>query len=317
MTGKGPRLASITALFVLAAALVGIATLRASTTSWWRPHGLTSWAYVIGESYPLAVPPVVNGVPTRVQAVDADLGDQDGLTASGAPAADPAIESSVAAIHAYGGHAICYVDAGSAENWRSDYPKFDPSELGDPVPGWSGEQFIDVADWSTPVPTPYETLREIITNRIRLCQEEGFDAVEADNVDAYNDGNIGDFTLTMAQEQTYLKELIRVVHAAGLAFFLKNEVNGDSLISTIEPLVDGEIDEQCWQYSECSALEPFVRADKPVLNVEYASGENKAKTCRSARAFPMATIYAGVQLTGPIEWGCWQYGPQPVRHVRQ
>ncbi|HXW79731.1 MAG TPA: endo alpha-1,4 polygalactosaminidase [Acidimicrobiales bacterium] len=315
MTGKRPRFATLTGIFVLAGALTSIAAPPASATSWWRPHQLTSWAYVIGENYPLTVPPVVNGVPTRVQAVDADLGDQDGLTADGAPVADPSIESSVAAIHAYGGHAICYVDAGTAENWRSDYPKFDPSELGGPVPGWAGEQFINVADWSARVPAPYETLREIMTNRITLCKEEGFDAVEADNVDAYNDGKIGDFTLTMGREETYLRELIRVVHTAGLAFFLKNEVNGDSLISSIEPLVDGEIDEQCWQYSECSALEPFIRADKPVLNVEYAPGETQAEICPSARAFPMATIYAGLDLTGPIEWGCWQYASRAPRHA--
>jgi len=39
---------------------------------------------------------------------------------------------------------------------------------------------------------------------IALCQEEGFDAIEADNVDAYSDGNIGDFTLTMGQEKPTL-----------------------------------------------------------------------------------------------------------------
>jgi hypothetical protein len=210
-----------------------------------------------------------------------------------------------------GGHAICYVDAGTAENWRSDYAKFDPSELGGDVPGWPGEEFVNVADWASSVPSGYETLQTIMTNRIALCQEEGFDAIEADNVDAYSDGSIGDFTLSMAQEETYIDELVSIAHSDGLAFFLKNEVNGDSLITTEAPLVDGEIDEQCWQYAECSALDVFVQDGKPVLNVEYQAFAEPT-LCAEANAFPMATIQAGVDLTGPINYGCWQYGGGPT-----
>ena len=284
---------------------------HAGATGWWQPGELTSWAYVIGENYPLTIPPLVNGTATPVQAVDADLGDQDGLASSGIPVADSTIESSVSAIHAMGAHAICYVDAGTAENWRSDYGKFDPSELGGNVPGWPGEEFINAADWATSVPSGYETLQTIMANRIALCQEEGFDAIEADNVDAYSDGNIGDFTLTMAQEETYIDQLVAITHSDGLAFFLKNEINGDSLITTEAPIVDGEIDEQCWQYSECSALDVFVQEGKPLLNVEYQSFA-EATLCAEANAFPMATIQAGVDLTGPVNYGCWQYGGGPI-----
>jgi hypothetical protein len=283
---------------------------HAGASGWWQPGELTSWAYVIGEDYPLTIPPVVDGAPTPVQAVDADLGDQDGLTSAGMPIADSTIESSVAAIHAMGAHAICYVDAGTAENWRSDYGEFDPSELGGDVSGWPGEEFINVADWATSVPSGYETLQTVMTNRIALCQEEGFDAIEADNVDAYSDGDIGDFTLSMTQEETYIDQLVAITHSDGLAFFLKNEVNGDSLITTEAPLVDGEIDEQCWQYSECSPLDVFVQEGKPVLNIEYQDFA-ESTLCSDANAFPMATIQAGVDLTGPLNYGCWQYGGGP------
>jgi len=51
-----------------------------------------------------------------------------------------------------------------------------------------------------------------MANRFELCKQEGFDAVEADNVDAYTDGNIGDFTLTMAEEEAYIDDLITVAH---------------------------------------------------------------------------------------------------------
>jgi hypothetical protein len=273
-------------------------------STWWHPGPLRSWAYVIGENYPLRVPPVVAGVRAKVQAVDADLGDQSGLAADGAPLADPTIESSVKAIHAMGAHAICYVDAGTAENWRSDYHKFDPSEIGRQLPGWQGERFIDAVDWSKPVPSRYETIETIMRNRIALCAKEGFDAIEADNVDAYTFGDLGGFRLSMAEEETYVERLIAAAHRDGLAFFLKNGIDGDTFLKTLAPLVDGEVNEQCWQFDECSPLRIFVREHKPILNVEYQHIAS-AKLCPKARAFPMATIRARLLLTGPITYGCW------------
>ncbi|HUB72360.1 MAG TPA: endo alpha-1,4 polygalactosaminidase, partial [Acidimicrobiales bacterium] len=281
----------------------------ASAGTWWSPGTLQSWAYVIGENYPLTIPPIVDGTVTNVQAVDSDLGDEDGLTSSGMPIADASIESSVAAVHAMGGHAICYVDVGGAENYRSDFSEFDPSELGSPEPGWPDEQWINVTDWSAAVPAPYETIEQIMSNRIALCKEEGFDAMEPDNDDAYSNDPLGGFSLTMGEDETYLEDLAAIAHSDGLAIFLKNGINGDSFVSDMEPYVDGAINEQCWQYSECSELDVFVQAGKPILNVEYQSFA-ESTLCPEALAFPMASIQAGVDLTGPINYGCWQYGSQ-------
>jgi hypothetical protein len=306
---RRPLLVSAVSVFAIAGALTFAGRTSSSpnaepvAATWWDPGPLTSWAYVIGENAPIAVPTNIG----NVQVYDIDEGNQDGLGANGVPLSDPRTVSSVVAVHASGAHAICYVDAGTAENWRSDYGEFDPSELGGADPGWPGEEFINVADWSTPVPAPYETLKTIMTNRFELCKQEGFDAVEADNVDAYTDGHIGDFTLTMAEEEAYIDDLVSVAHGDGLAYFLKNEVNGDSLLDTEAPLVDGEINESCWQYDECSALSIFVKEGKPILNVEYENFA-EAKLCSEALAFPMATIHAGLELDGTITYGCWQYG---------
>ncbi len=103
---------------------------HAAAASWWQPGQITSWAYIIGEVAPLSIPPVVGGVPTDVQVVDADLGDTGGLTSGGAPVVDAAIEASIAAVHAYGGKALCYMEVGSAENYRSDYSEFAPQDSG-------------------------------------------------------------------------------------------------------------------------------------------------------------------------------------------
>src|SRR5262245_25529096 len=49
----------------------------------------------------------------------------------------------VNAAHAAGKHAICYVSAGSFENWRADAGQFPASVLGSKN-GWPGERWLDV-----------------------------------------------------------------------------------------------------------------------------------------------------------------------------
>jgi hypothetical protein len=290
----------------------------AATATWNYPSPIgqvTAWAYMIGYSNPVAVPSFISS-PTGSNpntAVDVDEGNQDGLTSTcpstdgfvtgiECPAVDSGAAGSASAIHTAHSNAICYVDVGTAENWRSDYSLFDPSDIGGPLSGWPGEYFINVNDWSTPVPSGYETIAQIMTNRFALCKEEGFQAIEADNVDAYTDGNLGGFTISQTQEEGYVAELTSLAHQDGLYYFLKNEINGDSFITDEVSKVDGEIDEQCWQYGECSALEPFIQAGKPIMNVEYDTTP-EATLCGEANKFPMATNEENVAVTS-ITFSC-------------
>ena len=48
----------------------------------------------------------------------------------------------VAAIHAAGAIAVCYVDVGTLEKGRSDYSQFPSSVVGPVVPGWPGENWL-------------------------------------------------------------------------------------------------------------------------------------------------------------------------------
>jgi endo-alpha-1,4-polygalactosaminidase (GH114 family) len=299
-------------------------TPSASAAIWWRPGQITAWAYMIGYNQPIIVPSFISSPAGRHPntAVDVDLGDDTGLASNGMPNVDANVVQSVRNIRAARAHAICYVDVGTVENWRSDYRLFDPSEIGSAMPGWSGENFVNVNDWSRPVPAPYETIQQIMTKRFKLCQEEGFAGIEADNVDAYTDGNLGGFTISQIQQETLVNKLVSLAHSDGLAYFLKNEINGDSFISNEAPKVDGEIVEQCWQYRECSALGIFVHEGKPILNVEY-DAPSKSTLCREANAFPMASDSENLDVT-EINYSCsrfgngeaWQSGtttPRPAR----
>jgi hypothetical protein len=163
----------------------------------------------------------------------------------------------VAALHAGGKRAICYIDAGTYENWRPDAGSFPSSVLGSGN-GWPGEQWLDIRQLSV--------LRPIMTARLQMCAQKGFDAVEPDNIDGYQ--NSTGFPLTAQDQLNFNKWLAGEAHALGLAVFQKNDPDQ---AGALQPFFDGAVDEQCNEYSECAAFQPYLAANKPVLNAEYSS----------------------------------------------
>ena len=96
---------------------------------------------------------------------------------------------------------ICYIDVGTAENWRADYSSFPASVLGNSN-GWPGEKWLDIRQLSV--------LEPIITARFAMCKTKGFDAVEPDNVDGYE--NDSGFPLSARQQLTYDEWVAGEVH---------------------------------------------------------------------------------------------------------
>jgi hypothetical protein len=164
----------------------------------------------------------------------------------------------VQVLHANDMKAVCYISAGSWENWRPDAGRFPPSVLGNSN-GWPGEKWLDIRDLATLAP--------IMRDRIARCARKGFDAMEFDNVDGYTN-NTG-FPLTGDDQLRYNVFLANTAHARGMSAFLKNDIDQ---VKTLLPYFEGELNEQCFQYSECGKIVPFVKAGKPVFNVEYSLG---------------------------------------------
>ena len=162
----------------------------------------------------------------------------------------------VAKIHARGARAVCYFSAGSYENWRDDRRLFPEGVLGKPLEGWPGERWLDVRR--------RDALLPIMRDRMERCARKGFDAVDPDNVDGYQ--NRTGFPLSPRDQLRYNRALAREAHALGLAIGLKND------LGQVPQLVgdyDFAVNEQCFEYDECGRLQPFIRAGKAVFNVEY------------------------------------------------
>jgi len=169
--------------------------------------------------------------------------------------------SVVASLHAAGRKVICYIDAGTWENWRPDAKQFPKSVLGKPN-GWPGERWVDIRQLSI--------LEPIMQNRLNQCQAKGFDGVEWDNVDGWE--NKTGFPITYQDQLAYNVWLANAAHAANLDVALKNDLEqvGDLL-----PYFDWALDEQCNQYNECDKLLPFVQSGKAVMEVEYHLASTK------------------------------------------
>jgi hypothetical protein len=167
----------------------------------------------------------------------------------------------VTQLHADGRKVVCYFSAGSWENWRPDRRRFPAAVLGRSN-GWPGERWLDVRLLGLLAP--------IMKKRLDMCERKGFDAVEFDNVDGYQ--NRTGFPLTAADQLRYDRWLANQAHRRGMSAVLKNDLGQ---IRRLLPYFDFALNEECHQYSECRLLLPFVAAGKAVFGVEYALEKNE------------------------------------------
>jgi hypothetical protein len=198
--------------------------------------------------------------------------------------------STVAAIHAAGDHAVCYIDVGTAENFRPDYASFPAALLGK-TNGWPGERWVN----TSPSGPDYSTLQSIMTARFAMCAAKGFDAVEPDNIDGSE--NSTGFALSTADSVGYARWFAAAVHALGMSVAQKNFVDQSAaLVGSF----DFALDEQCAQYSECGALAPYPAAGKAVFEAEYKA----SNFCTAANAANRDAALFDLNLDGKTYQPC-------------
>jgi endo-alpha-1,4-polygalactosaminidase (GH114 family) len=248
------RLAVLAAGAILLTTLSVAAATPASATpapptpvacaSCWHPAVHTSWNWVLSK------------VPTApFRAVQ--MYDIDGFDSAAA---------NVTSLHAAGIKAVCYLSAGTYENWRPDAAQFPAAILGKGN-GWPGEKWLDVRD----VQKANSSLRTIMDARLDMCHQKGFDMVELDNVDGYT--NKTGFPLKAADQTYYNATLANDSHSRGMSVLQKND---NEQIPTLLRYFDGALNEQCNEYEECTTAQngsygydQYVAAGKPVFQAEY------------------------------------------------
>lgn len=206
-------------------------------------------------------------------------------------------DNTIRAIQTRGARLLCYFSAGTLETWRADASTVPDNVRGAAVDGWPNEYWLDIRTTA---------VRDLMRRRLDRARARGCDGVDPDNVDGYlqNSG----FPLTAANQLDFNRFLAREAHARGLAIALKNNLNQ---VATLVGDFDLAINEQCHAYQECSLLQPFVRAGKAVLNIEYADRfvqdtASRQQLCDEADLEGFNTQVLTTALDGTIRLRCDQ-----------
>jgi endo-alpha-1,4-polygalactosaminidase (GH114 family) len=228
---------------------------------WWRPAPGLTWQWQLDEEVDTSV---------EAEVYDIDL---------------YAPQEVIDELHARGVRVICYISVGSWENWRPDADQFPEEVLGRDYEGWPGERWLDIRR--------LDLLAPIMRARLDLCAAKGFNGVEPDNIEIYD--NRTGFPLTYADQLAYARWLADEAHARGLAIGLKNAP--DMVADSLE-FFDFAITEDAFYYNWIEKMLPFVEAGKAVFAAEYTdTGVDFKAACEWGREHNVSFILKNRILT--------------------
>jgi hypothetical protein len=182
---------------------------------------------------------------------------------------------------------ICYVEVGAAESFRPDYRAFPAAVLGKSN-GWPGERWLDVRR--------LDVLEPVLAKRFDMCREKGFDAIEPDIMDHYE--NKTGFRVTAVDQLRFNRLVARLAHERGMAVGLKNDAGQ---AGQLEPSFDFAVVEECIQYDECEEYTPFIRAGKAVFHAEYSIATSEF--CPVSKPLGFSSIRKRLKLDA-ARWPC-------------
>jgi hypothetical protein len=199
---------------------------------WWHPAPGLSWQWQLDEETDTSI---------QAQVYDVDLYVN---------------QTVIDELHARGVKVIGYISVGSWEDKRPDAHQFPPEVLGNDYTGWPGERWLDIRR--------LDLLAPLMQARLDLCREKGFDGVEPDNIEIW-DNDTG-FALAYNDQLTYARWLANEAHARGLAIGIKNapDMVADSL-----SFFDFAITEDAFHFNWIDKMLPFIENEKPIFAAEY------------------------------------------------
>lgn len=197
---------------------------------------------------------------------------------AGAPA------RTVRALHRRGRKVACYVNAGAWEDFRSDRSAFPREVLGKRYEGFPEERWLDVRR--------IDLLAPLLRARIDTCRRKGFDGVDPDNLNGFE--NDTGFPLTAADQLRFNTWLANEVHAHELSVGLKND---GPQAGALAPYFDWVIVEECIEQRNCGEYAPFTRAGKPIFDIEYRTPTRRA--CAVAGRRRLSVVFKTPALRAP------------------
>jgi hypothetical protein len=273
---------------------------NSGTSTIWQPPANYRWQYQLqasaanGTSFPttqgidvnVCQVPFTGGACVQPNVIDFDFNEDAQISGSNNYIYTA---GAVAALHASGRKAIGYMTAGDAENWRADFQQmvdFDTACSGCYIGTsfshtFANEFYVDINNNQGQA----DFHRKMVQGRTDRIASIGFDAVEYDVVNAYE--NKSGFSITYATQVAYNESLAAIAHSDGLSAPLKSDVD-QATDAGLQAAFNFVIDEQCWQYSQCSNYSAWQTAGKAIFNVEYEIAPSKF--CASANSINFNSI---------------------------
>jgi hypothetical protein len=197
-----------------------------------------------------------------------------------------------------GGYSICYVNGFQTQPQEADFWLDEHADLllrdarGEPQidPNWPDEMALDTSTDSS-----RHELAAIVGSWIQGCADDGFQAVEFDNLDSYTrfDG------LTLGDNVAFATLLVDAVHDLGLDAGQKNSAELGT-VGRDEIGFDFAVSEECFVYDECAL---YTEVYDNVIDIEYDDTDLDG-LCQYAD-LPVLTIVRDRDLTpGGTFWSC-------------
>ena len=191
--------------------------------------------------------------------------------------------TTVAAIHKRGEHAYCYVDIGSWEDTRADAAQFPESTLGKRYIGWPHERWLDIRQMGIVAP--------IMIARMQVCVQKGFDGVQFDNVQDWD--NPTGIDITQEESAYYTAWMANKAHEMGLSASWENAPPN---VAVLEPYMEALIFESCSRHQFCGATAPMINAGKWAGGVEYNPAFKDMSFCPTYAQYHMMGAFRDKSL---------------------
>jgi endo-alpha-1,4-polygalactosaminidase (GH114 family) len=165
-------------------------------------------------------------------------------------------KATVDALHAKGKKVIAYISVGTLENYRPDSSLLPASVIGKIYPEWPDERWLDIHQ--------LDKMKPWLISRFTMIQQKGFDAIEPDNLDGYE--NETGFAISITDTKALCTYIIDLAHSMDLGIGQKNvaELTDDFSGSFDWALTEDAFD-QGWQ----DDMLPYINKNKPVFVTEY------------------------------------------------
>jgi hypothetical protein len=192
---------------------------------------------------------------------------------------------------------VCYVNAfqtqpGEQDAWPEDaLLTIDGEHLADP--DWPDEVLLD-----TSTSTTRDAIVEVVSPWIQGCADDGFEAVEFDNLDSFTRSH---GALTLEDNLALATSLADVAHRAGLAAGQKNAAEHTTRLKD-EAGFDFAVAEECAAHEECAAYTDVY--SEAVIDIEYPDELPRSfrEMCEDP-ATPRAMILRDRDLLTPEDQG--------------